>query len=275
MNVSSFERLDHSCSYWPLVTRNTPQDLLLFWPSHQAITVWPLSKWLWSLFPAVYSIPPLDRCHCNEIINGIYLRLIAVDPCTFWKQLINSAAGFFDELSTFIWQLLLQVTLQIFYWTSFCVCQSQLGMVRAFFQELLRNNSVSKPFNVQFNDSPYLWQITHDTVFFLIPLFSTPGKTKGKQFILVHATRFWKQLYCSNRCKWCWSVFKHSSLSLSSSLFPSLPFSFAECGAARLFHCRAQRSAGGAAAERCIQEARLPRPGVRLARSHTHIRSSH
>lgn len=40
-------------------------------------------------------------------------------------------------------------------------------------------------------------------------------------------------------------------------------FSLAECGAARLVHCGAQRSAGGAAAERRFQEAWLSGPRVR------------
>lgn len=78
------------------------------------------------------------------------------------------------------------------------------------------------------------------------------------------------------------SLFSNTPFSLSLSLHllaSSLPppFSLTECGAARLFHCRAQRSAGRAAAERCIQEAWLSGPRVRHtlntlgARTEVHI----
>lgn len=68
---------------------------------------------------------------------------------------------------------------------------------------------------------------------------------------------------------------------LPSTLLLSVPppLSFAECGAARLFHCGAQRSPGGPAAARRFQKARLPGPRVRLfvslscpyTNAHTHL----
>lgn len=70
---------------------------------------------------------------------------------------------------------------------------------------------------------------------------------------------------------------KMTDLTHFSALLSSVPSSFlAERGAAGNVHCRAQRPAGGPAAERCCQKARLSGPRVQyMPQVLSHIINSH